>query len=131
MIAIMRNAAATIAWIGVAAHLVIGVLTLRRPAGLPVYPLLALLNLAVAVCVLGYWAHAWYGYAVRGVTWYASDQAVPLYAAIVAVASLLALAGRYDGRHANWIQWVAFAIDALVLAGAAFYLTFARFTRLF
>lgn len=131
MITIARSAPATLAWIGVAAHLVVSVLALRRPAGLPAHPLLPLLNFAVAVCVLAYWAHAWYGYAARGVTWYASDQIVPLYAVTVAVASGLALAGRYDGRLAHWGQWVAFAIDALALAGAALYLTFARFDRLF
>ena len=134
MIAITRSVPATIACIGVAAHLVVGVMALRRPAGLsapPLLPLVPLLNLAVAVCVLGYWAHDWYGYLMRGVTWYASDQLVPLYAAVVAVLSALALAGRYDGRLAHGFQWFVFAVDALVLVAAALFLTFARFNRLF
>ena len=41
-------------------------------------PLLPMLNLAVAACVLAYWAHKWYGYLTRDITWYASDQAIPL-----------------------------------------------------
>jgi hypothetical protein len=45
-----------------------------------------------------------------------------------AVVSGLALVGRYDGRLAHG---VAFAVDTLALAGAALYLTFARFDRLF
>jgi hypothetical protein len=131
MIAIARSTPATLAWIGVAAHLVVGVLVLRRSAAVSSHPLLPLLNFAVAVCVLAYWAHAWYGYAARGITWYASDQVAPLYAAVIAAASGLALAGRYHGRLSHWIQWVAFAVDALTFTGAAFYLTFVRFDRLF
>jgi hypothetical protein len=115
-------------WLGLGAHLVVGVVALRRPAGLPAHPLLPLLNLAVAVCVLAYWAHEWYGYVARGVTWYASDQVVPLYAAAVAVVSGLALAGRYEGRLAHWL---AFAVDTLVLVVAALYVTFVRFDHLF
>ncbi|MEP7066593.1 MAG: hypothetical protein ABI889_11210 [Gemmatimonadota bacterium] len=130
MIAISRNAPATLAWIGVVAHLAVGIATLRRPAALPARPLLPLLNLALALCVLAYWARAWYEYAARGITWYASDQLMPMYAVIVAILSALAFAGRYDGRLAHSFQWFAFGVDALVLAGAALYLTFARFDRM-
>jgi hypothetical protein len=57
MIVIPPNAPATLAWIGVATHLVVGGVGVmpRRPAGLPVHPLpwlLPALNLAVAACVL-------------------------------------------------------------------------------
>jgi hypothetical protein len=136
MIAIPRNAPATLAWIAVAAHLVVGVVSVasRRPAGLPTHPLrwlLPALNLIVAACVLAYWARAWYGYATRGVTWYASDQLVPLYAAAIAVASALTLAGRFDGRVGQSIQWLAFGVDALAVTAAALYLTFMRIDRLF
>jgi hypothetical protein len=137
MIAIPRSTPAILAWIGVAAHLVVGVVALRRSTALatdpllPSLPLVPLLNVAVAACVLAYWAHAWYGYMARGVTWYASDQLVPLYATAVAIVGGLALAGRYDGRLAHGFQWVVFAIDALALVGAALYLTFMRFNRLF
>ena len=131
MIAISRYAPPAIAWIGLAAHLVVGgVVAFRRPLALSTQPLLPLLNLAVAACVLAYWAQKWYGYLTRDITWYASDQGIPLYAAAVAVASGLAIAGRYDGRLAHGIQWLVFVIDALVLAVAALYMTFVRFDRL-
>jgi hypothetical protein len=123
-----RYVPALIAWIGLVAHLVVGIVALRRSAGSSLHSLLPLLNLAVAVCVLAYWARVWYGYVARGVTWYVSDQLMPLYALAVVVASALALAGRYDGRA---LHWIIFAIDALALAGAALYLTFANFSRLF
>ena len=125
-----RYAPATLAWIGFTAHLVVGIMTLRRPAELPARPLLPLLNLAVAVCVLVYWAREWYGYLTRDITWYATDQLVPAYAIAVAVASGLALAGRYDNRFTHEIQWLVFGVDALVLTGAVFYFTFARFDRM-
>jgi hypothetical protein len=132
MIAISRYAPAAVAWIGLAAHIVVGgVVAFRRPPGLSTQPLLPLLNLAVAACVLAYWARRWYGYLGRDITWYALDQTVPLYAAAVAVASGFALAGRFDGRLAHGVQWLVFGIDVLVLAAAALYMTFVRFNRLF
>ena len=139
MVAIPRSTPAVIAWIGIAAHLAVGGVGIatRRTAGPLVHPLpspwplLPLLNLAVVACVLAYWAREWYSYLARGITWYASDQAVPLYAACVAVAAGLALVGRFDGRVGQSIQWIAFGVDAFVLAGAAFYLTFMRINRLF
>jgi hypothetical protein len=134
MIAIPRSTPAILAWFGVAVHLVIGVVVLRRSTMLathPSLPLLPLLNAAVAACVLAYWAHTWYGYVARGVTWYASDQFVPLYAAAVAIVAGLALAGRFDSRLLHWCQWFAFAIDAITLLVAALYLSFVRFNRLF
>ena len=128
MSAISRNAPAAIVWVGLVAHLLVGVVALRAPAGTSARALLPLVNLVVAAGVLAYWAREWYGYLANGVTWYASDQVVPLYAAAVAVVSGLALAGRYDGRAAHW---VAFAVDTLVLVVAALYVTFVRFDRLF
>jgi hypothetical protein len=124
------DAPKTLAWIGVAAHLCVGFVVLRRPAALSAHRLLPLLNLTIAACVLAYWTRAWYGYAARGVTWYASDQIVPLCAAAVAIASGLALAGRSDGHLAGSFQWLVFGIDALVLIIATLYLTFMRFDRL-
>ena len=128
MISITRSVPAILAWTGLAAHLVVGAVALRRPAPPPTHRLLPLLNLGVALCVLAYWVRVWYGYVARGVTWYVSDQMVPLYAIVVAVLSGTALAGTYDGRLAHWI---VFVVDTLALAGAALYLTFARFDRLF
>jgi len=136
MIAIPRIAPAIFAWVGVAGHLLVGGagVVSRRPAALSAHSLpwlMPVLNLTVAACVLAYWARAWYGYAARGVTWYASDQAVPLYAAVVAIAAGLTLVGRFNGRMAHTIQWLAFGVDALVLIAAALYLTFMRIDRLF
>jgi len=130
MTSISRYAPAMLAWIGVAAHLVVLVAMLRRPAVLESRPLLPLLNLAVAACVLAYWINEWYGYVARGITWYASDQALPAYAALVAILCALALTGRFDGRLAHGFQWLVFVVDAIVFAGAAFYLSFARFDRM-
>jgi hypothetical protein len=128
MIAITRSLPAVLAWAGLTVHLVVGVVALRRPTAQPAHRLLPLLNLAMALCVLAYWVRVWYGYLTRGVTWYVSDQLVPLYAIAVAILSGVALAGWYDGRAAHW---VVFAVDTLALAAAALYLTFMRFNRLF
>ena len=72
----MNNATlSAICWISVSVHLTVGVLSFRRignPALLPV------LNLVVALCTLAYWVPRWYNYLWKGVTWYASDQLVPL-----------------------------------------------------
>jgi hypothetical protein len=130
MIAIPRDAPKTLAWIGVAAHLCVVFIVLRRPTALSTQRLLPLLNLVLAAGVLAYWARVWYGYAMRGVTWYATDQLVPLYAAAVAIASVLYLAGRYDSRLAHSFQWLVFGVDALTLIVAALYLTFVRFDRM-
>lgn len=131
-----RTTPAVLAWFGLAAHLVVGMaalVTRRHPgpeAGALPRPL-PWLNLAVALGVLAYWARAWYGSLARGVTWYASDQAVPLYAALVALASGLALAGWFAGAGARAVHWTVFGVDAVVFAAAVVYLTFARFDRLF
>jgi hypothetical protein len=130
MIAIPRDAPKTLAWIGVAAHLCVGFIVLRRSASLSTHRLLPMLNLSIALCVLAYWSRVWYAYAMRGVTWYATDQLVPLYAAVVAIASILHLAGRYDGRLAHSFQWLVFGVDALTFIVAALYLTFLRFDRM-
>ena len=107
------------------------VLAARRHDASPAIPRpIVALNLAVALCVLAYWVPVWYSYASRGVTWYASDQAVPFYAALLALASSLTLAGRFAGRGAHVMHWGVFAVDALVFTAAAVYLTFARFDRL-
>lgn len=127
MIAFTRYFPAIVAWTGLAVHLVVGGVAMRRPAAQSAPRLLPLLNLAMALCVLAYWVREWYGYMTRGVTWYVSDQLVPLYAIAVAILSGVALAGWYDGRIGHWL---VFAVDTLVLAAAALYLTFIRFDRL-
>ena len=133
MTSISRYAPAMLAWIGVAAHLVVLVAMLRRPAELearPLLPLLPLLNLAIAACVLAYWINEWCGYVARGITWYASDQLLPACAALVAIACALVLTGRLHGRLAYGFQWLVFVVDAIVFAGAALYLSFARLDRM-
>ncbi len=110
--------------LALALHLVAGVLVGTRRTPLPLLPML---NLAVAVCIIGYWIPLWYSYATRGIIWYASDQAVPAYAIAVCVLSVLALAGRFRGVVPHWI---VFGVDAAVLAVAAFYFMFGGIKRL-
>ena len=114
-----------LAWLAVAAHALVAVLAWRRPGGAPLVPSL---NLVVALAVLGYWASRWYGYATRGVTWYATDQLIPLYALVVGGLAAASLAGRL---HAGAPQGIAFGIDALVLLAAALFFSFFRMNRLF
>lgn len=96
-------------------HLLVGVLVGTRRTDLPLLPLL---NVAVALCVLGYWIPRWYAYATKGIIWYASDQLVPFYAIVVCLLSGVALAGRYRGSVPHWI---VFGVDAAVLLAAALY----------
>ena len=105
-------------------HLLVAALALRRISELPLVPLV---NMAVALCILLYWMRNWYGYLFRGITWYASDQLLPLYGLVVFVLCLFTLAGRYRGAvpHA-----VGFGADALVLLAAALFVTFFRMDRL-
>ena len=114
-----------IAWIAVAVHVVIAIAVRRRMTDLPFVPLL---NLATALCVLAYWGQRWYGYLTKGITWYLSDQALPLWAILVCVLSGLSLAGRYNGTLPHWL---VFGIDGLVLLAAALFFTFFRMNRLF
>ena len=116
---------ATIAWIALGLHVVVGVATLRSGGWQPWLPLL---NLTTAVSVLAYWAYRWYGYLFQGVTWYASDQIVPLYALLVCVLTITSLSGRYQAVALNW---VAFVIDGLVAIAAVLFATFFRMDRLF
>src|SRR5689334_1840089 len=99
---------ATLAWIALGVHLVVGIATVRSAGWRPWLPLL---NLTIAVCVLAYWTQRWYGYLLRGVTWYASDQLVPLYALLVCALTVASLSGRYQAAALNW---AVFAIDAIV-----------------
>jgi hypothetical protein len=90
--------------------------------------LLPLLNLTSAVCVLAYWAYRWYGYLFHGVTWYASDQLVPLYAILVCSLTVLSLSGRYQAVALNW---VFFVIHSVAVIGAVLFVTLFRMSRLF
>ena len=92
------------------------------------FPLVPLINLAVALCVLAHWAQRWYGYIAKGVTWYVSDQVLPLCAMLICVLSGATLFGRYHGTAPHW---VVFGIDALALLAAALFFTFFKMNRLF
>ena len=121
----MNNfAIAAIAWIGLAAHVVVGVMALRSGGSRPLVPLL---NLITASCVLAYWANKWFSYLFRGITWYATDQLVPLYAILVCALSLLTLTGR---QIPGALTWLVFGIHLVVLMAAALFLTFFRMNRL-
>ena len=113
------------AWLGFAAHVLVGVIAWRDRSYIS---LIALLNLTTAACVLAYWACRWYGYLFRGITWYATDQVIPLYAVLAAVLAGLALSGRYPATVPNWL---VLAFDGVVLLGAALFFSFFRLDRLF
>ena len=115
----------TIAWVALALHVVVGLVTLRSGESRPLVPLL---NLACATGVLAYWAYRWFGYPFRGVTWYATDQLIPLYALLVCVLTVLSLSGRYPAVALNWL---VFFINGLVLVAAVLFMAFFRINRLF
>jgi hypothetical protein len=124
----MSNVALVVtAWLAVAVHVVIGIVVWRRPGGAPGAPLVPLLNLAVALCVMGYWVREWYSYVANGTTWYVTDQLLPLYAIVVCTLSLLALRGHCAGTVPHWL---VFGIDAVVLLGAALLFSTFRMHRL-
>jgi hypothetical protein len=117
----MSNFAITsVAWLGLALHLVVGILTMRT-AGLRL--LVPAVNLIIAACVLAYWVPRWYGYLFRGIGWSASDQLIPLYAVFVSVLAGGTLAGRY---FAVTLNWLVFAFHAVVFVGAVLFVTFFR-----
>lgn len=114
-----------VAWLALAAHVVVGVAAARRPTAAPLVPLL---NLVVALCVVGYWAQRWYGYLAHGVTWHAADRLLPLAALAVCMLAGLTLAGRL---HAAVLHWIVFGVDALAALAAVAFVTFFRMDRLF
>ncbi len=113
-----------IVWLGLAAHVTVLVLVRRRSTDAPV---VAILNLAVAICVLAYWVQKWYSYIVRDITWYYTDQLVPLYAIVVCILTAVTLSTRYT---LSIPHWVVFGIDAFVLGGAALFFATFRMTKL-
>ena len=115
---------ATLAWLALGLHIVVGIATIRSEGWRPWLPLL---NLTVAGCVLAYWAYRWYGYLFEGVTWEASDQLLPLYEGVVFALAALSLSGRYPAVTLNW---AAFIIHTVVAIGAVLFVTFFKM-RLF
>jgi len=108
----------------VIAHLTVGMVSWRRGSALPLLPLV---NLAVAACVVVYWVVEWYGVITRGIIWYANDQLLPLYAVAVCVFSGLALGGKVVAQP---VHWVIFCLQSLVLIAAALFFTFFKMTRM-
>ena len=109
---------AALAWIGLAAHLIVGVLALRSNAGRQLVPLL---NLAIATSIVLYCAQRWYGYLVRGVTWYTADQLLPIYGLAVGGLAAATLTGRASAMPAHWLLFV---VHTFVFICAALFLTF-------
>ena len=116
---------AVLVWVAIAVHIAIGALV---KWGRTDRPLLAILNLTVALCVLGYWIPRWYSYLADDITWYATDQLVPLYAILVCALSGLALTGRY---RAMLPQWIVFTLDLIVLVAFAIFMMTFSLKRLF
>ena len=112
------------AWIAVAVHATAGFVVVRRITALPVLPVV---NALVALGLLAYWVPKWQAYATGNISWYMSDQVVPLYALVVLVLSGAALAGRISAPAPVWI---VFSIDLLAILGMALFLTFFRMDRL-
>jgi len=108
------------AWVGLGLHLLVGIVSLRSAGPRQLVPAV---NLLIAACVILYWAQRWYSYLFRGITWYASDQLMPLYAILVCVLAAGTLAGRYTAVTLNWI---VFAVHAAVFVGAVLFVTFFR-----
>jgi hypothetical protein len=122
----MSNVQLAIAsWFVLLVHVVVGLVAWRRLSDLPLVPLV---NVAVALCVLGYWVVEWFGYVFKGITWYWNDQLVPLYAVAALSVAALALAGRL---HVAWPNVVVFSIHALISLMAVLYVSFFRMGRLF
>jgi len=113
-------ALAIVAWTGLGLHLLVGILALRSAGSRQLVPAL---NLITAACVVAYWVQRWFGYVFRGITWNASDQAIPLYAICVSVLAGGTLAGRYSAVTLNWL---VFTLHTVVFVGAVLFVTFFR-----
>lgn len=111
---------AALAWVGLGLHLLVGILVLRSAGPRQLVPAL---NLITAACVVAYWVHRWFGYLFRGITWYASDQLIPLYAILVCVLAGGSLASRYSSASMNWL---VFALHTIVFVGAVLFVTLFR-----
>jgi hypothetical protein len=107
-----------VTWLALATQLLAGIAVWRHKAPLS---LIVTLNLVAAGCVLAYWVQRWYGYLFRGITWYATDQLIPLCALLVFILAVLTLTGRYQGVA---LHWMIFAVTTLILIAAALFFTF-------
>lgn len=114
-----------VTWLALATQLLAGIVVWQHKAP---FSLIVTLNLAAAACVLAYWGQRWYGYLFRGITWYATDQLIPLGALLVFILAILTLTGRYNGAA---LHWMIFGINTLVPLAAALFFSFFKMTRLF
>jgi len=113
-------AIAVIAWVGLALHLVVGIMAIRTAGA---RPLVSAVNLITAASVLAYWVYRWYGYLFRGITWYATDKLIPLYSIFVCVLAGGALARQFSAVALNWL---VLTFHAVVFVGAVLFVTFFR-----
>lgn len=111
--------------LALAAHLLAGVLALRKVAALAP---LVMVNLAIGLALLSYWIGEWYGYIFNGIQWHATDQLLPLYALLICVFSALYFAGKNIG--AVW-HWSVFGIDLLAVFAAVLFFIFFKIDKLF
>jgi hypothetical protein len=125
LLSVSDTAILALTWICFAIHLTVGVLAARS---LTVRPLVPIVNALLAASVLAYWVTRWYSYIFDGIKWYASDQALPLYAAIVLALSLATLIGSWKGTV---IHGAILSIDGLALLGAALFFSFFKLDRMF
>lgn len=117
--------AAAIAWFALGLHLLVGVAAWRVETH---RRWLLWLNLSVGLSVLAYWIDRWIGYLTHQIVWYASDQAMPLYAVLVCVLSGLGLSRRVVPVA---VHWLLFAIHVVILLGTVLFMAFFRMNRLF
>ena len=111
-------------WTCFAIHLGIGVAAARGWSTLPLVPLV---NAATAAAVLAYWMTRWYTYFFQDIKWYASDQALPLYAVVVLAFSVATLVSSFKGTV---LHGVILGIDGLALLAAALFFTFFKMDRM-
>lgn len=108
-----------------AAHIVLGALSLRDHAALRYLPWL---NLVTAGAVVAYWVRRWYDVLVNGILWYGTDQLLPAYAIVVCIVSLLAIT-----RRATLVplHWTFFTLHLIVVIAAAVFMATFKMNRLF
>lgn len=113
-----------VAWLAVVVHATAGLFVARR---FTTWTLLPVVNAVFAVLILAYWIPKWISYATEGITWYATDQAVPLYALVVLGLSAATLTGHTTSPIPHWL---VYGIDMLALLAAALVISFFRIDNL-
>ncbi len=119
-----NSSSAIVAWLGFLVYVAAGVMVRRRGTGIA--PIIWL-NLACAACILGYWVLRWTVMIQKGMTWYVTDQILPICAILVCLLAVLSLTGRYTGTVAHWL---VYGLDGILLLAVALFATFFRINRL-